>query len=351
MKKIRNAILVIAVFSVLFASGCTFNVKFPEPEKGAALRPLIIDTDAGADDAMAITIAVRSGRYDIKGITVVAGNVSTEQAAKNVLMILENLGRSDIPVYLGSSTVYSDKAVFCFSVFGEDGMGDAGLIHPTGKAKEENGVDFIIRTARENKGDLEILSVGTATNIALAIDKDPDAMQGIKRIWSMGTSGFGPGNATPVAEFNVYNDAPAYKVMLDSGIPITVAGLDTVTEDLWFDKADMEKMSSRSEYGKFIATASRKLMEYNVESIGQYIFDAYDPMAAIAATWDELVTESVLCSATCITDDTEAFGEVIFYRTDRVYDSAVEAKNPHVTVITKFNTEKLKDKMMEILSR
>ena len=124
-----------------------------------------------------------------------------------------------------------------FSVFGEDGMGDADLIHPKGKAEEEDAVDFILDTIKEDPGEVEIIALGPATNIARAIDKDPETMQDVKMIWSMGTAGLGVGNASPVAEFNVYADAPAYKVMLDSGLPITIIGLDMCGgEAMWTDE-------------------------------------------------------------------------------------------------------------------
>ena len=121
-------------------------------------------------------------------------------------------------------------------------MGDADLIHPKTSANEKSAVDFILETVKENPDEIEIVLLGPATNVALAIDKDPVTMSRVKKFWSMGTAGFGQGNATPVAEFNVYKDAEAYKILLDSGVPTTILGLDMVTPDTFFSEKVLMSM-------------------------------------------------------------------------------------------------------------
>ena len=186
---------------------------------------VIIDTDTGGDDASALILAAKSENIDILGVTVLAGNVELEQAAQNALAALEIAG-CNVPVYKGAAENYSGEKIDAFSVYGKDGMGDSNLIHPTGKAEDKNAVDYILETVAKYPNEVEIVALGPATNIAKAIERDPDTMKKVKMIWSMGTCGLGHGNASPVAEFNVYSDAYAYKVMLDSGINITVAGLE-----------------------------------------------------------------------------------------------------------------------------
>lgn len=177
---------------------------------------LIIDTDTGADDASALIFAAKQKQAEILGVTTLVGNVDIEQSTRNALAALELIG-CDAPVYRGSADTYDGTEKSAFSVFGKDGMGDSDLIHPQKQAAEGDAVDFMIETIEENPGEVEIVALGPATNIAKAIKKAPDTMKHVKRIWSMGSAGLGPGNATPVAEFNVYADAPAYKVLLDSG--------------------------------------------------------------------------------------------------------------------------------------
>lgn len=188
-------------------------------------RKLIIDTDTGADDASALILAGCNKDIDLLGVTVLAGNVNLEQASRNALMALEIAG-SNAPVYKGAETTSSGIVIDASSVFGNDGMGDADLIHPRGSVHEKDAVSFILEMVHKYPDQVEIVMIGPATNIAEAIRIDPAAMRKVKKIWSMGTSGLGPGNASPVAEFNVYADPLAYKTMLDSGINITIVGLD-----------------------------------------------------------------------------------------------------------------------------
>ena len=105
------------------------------------------------------------------------------------------------------------------SVYGKDGMGDTGLVHPSNTYEKEYAVDFILNTIEESPHQVEIVALGPATNIALAIKQNPETMEKVKHIWIMGTSGFGPGNATPVAEFNAFKDPDALKFFLTAGCP------------------------------------------------------------------------------------------------------------------------------------
>ena len=199
-------------------------------------RKVIIDTDTGADDASALILAAKDPYIEIEGVTVLVGNVNLEQSTRNALMALEIAG-CDAPVYKGSADTIDGTEKIAFSVFGNDGMGDADIIHPSRQADEGNAIDFIIDTVKANPGEIEIIALGPATNVAKAIQKDPEAMKNVKMIWSMGTAGLGPGNASPVAEFNVYADARAYKIMLDSGLPVTVVGLDMCGDEAqWTDE-------------------------------------------------------------------------------------------------------------------
>ena len=209
------------VFSA-WGSALATDASFSEEKK---TRKVIIDTDTGADDASAIILAAKAGNLEILGVTTLVGNVGLDQSAKNALAALEIAGCS-IPVYKGSSENYTGDHIKAYSVFGSDGMGDAGLINTTSQAEEQDAVDFILKTVKEYPNEVEIILLGPATNISKAIDREPETMKMVKMVWSMGTAGLGPGNATPVAEFNTYADPAAYKILLDSGIDITIIGLD-----------------------------------------------------------------------------------------------------------------------------
>ena len=299
----------------------------------AAKHKIIIDTDTAGDDAAALILAAKSDTVDILGVTVAAGNVSLDQAALNSLAALELAG-CDAPVYLGATAPLSGEEKECFSVYGKDGMGEADIIHPKGKPQSKGAIDYILDTVRENPGEIEIVALGPVTNIALAIRKDRETMMKVKRIWSMGTAGFGPGNATPVAEFNVYKDAPAYKVMLELGVPVTVIGLDMDDEPTWTDEAKLEEMKKGSEIQRFIATATRKLLEFK-KGNGIPAVDLPDAVAMGCLVWPDFVEETTLCYGSCITDPGETYGMVIFYKDGFTYDSMPKIGKCNVSVVTK----------------
>ncbi len=183
------------------------------------MRRFIVDTDTASDDAAALMIAVLSKEIDLLGVTIVAGNVGLEQAADNALMTLEVCG-SEAPVYLGAKRPLFRERHETISVHGKDGMGDCDIIHPKRSPEEKRAVEFILEQVERYPNEVELIALGPATNIALAILTDREIMSKVKHIWSMGTPGFGSGNATPVSEFNVFIDAEAYALMLDLEIPV-----------------------------------------------------------------------------------------------------------------------------------
>lgn len=300
----------------------------------AEIHKVIIDSDTAGDDAAALILAAKSKNLEILGVTVAAGNVSLEQGAKNALASLELVG-CPAPVYLGATAPLSGEEQECFSVYGGDGMGDADIVHPKGVPQEKNAVDFILDTVREQPYEVEIVALGPVTNLALAIQKDRETMLKVKRIWSMGTAGFGPGNATPVAEFNVYKDADAYKMMLELGVPVTVIGLDMDDEPTWTSEDYLDTvMKNGSEVQRFIATAAGKLLEFK-KGNGIPAVDLPDAVAMACVAWEDFVEETTLCYGSCITDKGETYGMVIFYKDGFVYDSMPKIGKANVSVVSK----------------
>ncbi len=313
------------------------------------IRRIIIDTDTGGDDAAALILAVKCSTVDILGVTVAAGNVSLTQAAKNCLAALEIAG-SDAPVYLGARTPLSGEEKECFSVYGKDGMGDAGLVHPSGTPQKKDAVDFILEQVKKYPGEIEIVTLGPVTNIALAIRRDRETMKQVRRIWSMGTAGFGPGNATPVAEFNVYKDALAYSEVLKLGVPMTVIGLDMDDEPTWTSAEKLEEMMRGSKLQRFIALAAGKLLEFK-RSNGIDAIDLPDAVAMGCLVWDDFVEETVLCYGSCITEPGETYGMVIFYRDGFTYDSMPKTGKCNVSVVTKAKKSEFVDRLNAVLAQ
>lgn len=306
----------------------------PNPKVEPVKRRIIIDTDTAGDDAGAMMLALKSQHIKVEGITVLAGNVNIEQAAKNAIMTTEVPGVK-VPVYKGASTTYTGKVRDVFTVFGKDGMGDKDLIHPKGQAEKQNGIDFILDTIRKNPGEIELVCLGPATDIAIAIDKEPETMKKVKHIWTMGTAGFGIGNATPVAEFNVFLDAPAYKKMLDLGVPTTVIGLDRARKETWFSGDTIEKlMKSDIKTHKFLGTAASGLLEFLRMNKGMDYADLPDIVAMAAVVWPDFVQATINAHGSCIIDEGETYGQVIMYRKGISYDSKIDVSDANLEVVT-----------------
>jgi purine nucleosidase len=295
-------------------------------------RKVIIDTDTGADDAAALILAAKAPNITILGVTTLVGNVGIEQSTQNALAALEIAGCS-APVYRGSSENLMDETINAFSVFGTDGMGDADLIHPVGKAEEQDAIDFILETVAANPGEVEIISLGPATNIAKAIRRDPDTMKQVKRIWSMGTTGYGHGNASPVAEFNVYNDPESYQIMLNSGVEITVLGFDQCGGEAGWTGEQFDQLDQANEIGHFVSASFRKFRQFYTSNHSDRS-DICDPLAMMCAVYDNFVTDTVRCHGSCITDDGETRGMVILYQEGFTYDVAKNDYHYNLTLIT-----------------
>lgn len=295
-------------------------------------RKVIIDTDTGADDASALILAAKAGNIDILGVTLLVGNVDLEQGTKNALAALEIAG-CDAPVYKGSSQNYVGEDIHAFSVFGTDGMGDVDLIHPTGKAEDKDAIDFILETVKANPNEVEIIAIGPATNIAKAIEREPDTMKMVKRIWSMGTTGFGPGNATPVAEFNAYHDPEAYKVLLDSGLPITVVGLDMCEGDSAWLNEQFDKLSEANEIGHFVTASFTKIRDFFKKNQRGNLVDNCDALAMMCVVYDNFIADTHNCHGSCITEKGETRGQVVFYKEGFTYDVAQNDFDYNITLV------------------
>ena len=333
LKRFRKQITAAALAAALCASLCAC-ANTPATQTGTTAaqettaaqtvtpssehRKVIIDTDTGADDASALILAAKQKNVEILGVTVLVGNVDLEQSTKNALAALELAG-CDAPVYKGSADTLDGTTKNAFSVFGTDGMGDAGLIDPKKQAAEGDAVDFIINTVKSNPDEVELIALGPATNIAKAIQKAPEEMKKVKRIWSMGTAGLGPGNASPVAEFNVYADAAAYKIMLDSGLPITVIGLDMCDGAAQWTDAQIEQLEALNGTGSFVAKSFGKIREFYKANGSETVMNC-DSLAMMCALYPGFVKSTVNTHASCLTEEGEAYSQVIFYKEGFTYD-------------------------------
>ena len=189
--------------------------------------PIIIDTDPGQDDAVAILLALASPEIDVLGITAVAGNVPLRLTEKNARKICELAGKQEMKVFSGAIRPMVRPLVTAEEVHGKTGLNGPQLAEPTMPLQEQHAVDFIVETLmREESGTVTLCALGPLTNVAQALNREPKIAPRIKQIVLMGGGFFEGGNVTPTAEFNIYVDQHAADVVLKSGIPIIMMPLD-----------------------------------------------------------------------------------------------------------------------------
>ncbi|MFZ3217240.1 MAG: nucleoside hydrolase [Candidatus Acidiferrales bacterium] len=188
-------------------------------------RRVIIDTDPGIDDALAIFLALRSPELQVEAITPVCGNVPLEFTLPNALRLVEIAGRPDIPVAAGASHPLVRRLVTAGHVHGANGLAGVDFPEPKIKPVRETAPELIRRVVRENPGVITLVAIGPLTNVALALRDDPELAAMIPEIVIMGGSLSG-GNITPAAEFNLYVDPEAARIVFDAHIPLTMVGLD-----------------------------------------------------------------------------------------------------------------------------
>ena len=200
-------------------------------------RTVLIDTDTASDDAVALMMALRSPLVEVAAITVVAGNVPVEQGVRNALYTAELCG-SDVPVYMGAAKPLVRELEPAHWFHGMDGMGDHGYVPTRKKAEAKHAVDAIVETVMRHPG-IEVITLGPLTNLALAIEREPGIVGNISRCVVMGGAACCEGNVTPAAEFNIWVDPEAARVVFLSGLPIQMVGWELSRHDAVLSEEDI----------------------------------------------------------------------------------------------------------------
>jgi purine nucleosidase len=227
----------------------------PLPQK----HRIIIDTDPGQDDAVAILLALASPEIEVLGITAVAGNVPLKLTEKNARKICELAGKPETRVFAGAIRPLVRQLVTAEEVHGKTGLDGPDLPEPTMPLQIGHAVDFIIETLMsEERGSVTICALGPLTNIALALIREPGIAQRIKQIVLMGGGFFEGGNTTPTAEFNIYVDPQAADVVFRCGVPIVVMPLDVTHKALTTKK----RVAAFRALGNRVGTATAEMLEF-----------------------------------------------------------------------------------------
>ncbi len=242
-------------------------------------RKIIIDTDPGQDDAVAILLALASPEeVEVLGITAVAGNVPLALTSKNARIVCELAGRTGIPVYAGCDRPLAHTLVTAEHVHGKTGLDGPELQDPTMTLQPGHAVDFIIDTLRtEPSGTITLCPLGPLTNIATALQKAPDIAPRIQEIVLMGGAYFEVGNITPAAEFNIYVDPEAAEIVFQSGIPLTVMPLDVTHKALITRARNDAFRALGTEIGQVVAEWTDFFERFDKEKYGSAGAPLHDP--------------------------------------------------------------------------
>jgi inosine-uridine nucleoside N-ribohydrolase len=200
--------------------------------------------DAGVDDALAIMLALRSPEVSVRAITAVSGNVHVELTSINALKVVEGLGVAGVPVAKGMAKPLLRDLETGEEFHGKDGLGNSNLPAPSLQLDKRHAVDLLLNETGANVGAVTVVATGPLTNIATALLRDSSFAKNVERLIIMGgaygVTPYGHGNVTPAAEFNIYVDPEAARIVFNSGIPLTCVGLDvttdpnaTLTNELW----------------------------------------------------------------------------------------------------------------------
>jgi len=242
-------------------------------------KRILIDTDPGIDDALAILLAIASPELSLEGLSVVHGNCSLEQATTNGLSILELANASHIPLAVGCELPLVQPSLLAPETHGNTGLGYAKLPEPRTKPIVQHGSDFLIEKIMSNPGEFALVAVGPLTNVALAIRKEPRVVEALKEIIIMGGAIRHEGNTTALAEFNTFVDPHAAHIVFHAGIPTTLVPLD-VTYQCVLLASDVEHLLKiTSPISRFIKDTTDFYMEFHDDFQGIKGCVINDPLA------------------------------------------------------------------------
>jgi len=254
-------------------------------------RTLLIDTDGGSDDVVALIMALRSSDVRVSAITVVAGNIPVEQATRNVLCAAELCG-AQTPVCTGAERPLLRELVTAQWFHGKDGLGDHGYAPASRQADSRHAVDAIIETVLLNPG-IEVVTLGPLTNLALAMSREPRIINAIGRCVVMGGAPCCEGNVTPAAEFNIWVDPEAAKIVFRAGLPLEMVGWHLCRGSAALNQEDISKiLALGTPVAEFVIHSNSLAADAYHAQTGDYGISLPDPVAMAIALRPELCTAS-----------------------------------------------------------
>lgn len=254
-------------------------------------RSIVIDTDTASDDAIALILAVREPAVDVRAVTVVAGNVPLDLAVRNAIVTLDLAGGADIPLHAGRDRPLARPLDTAQFVHGEDGMGGAPLPQPSRAATSTDAVAVLLEIAEREPGRHDLVTLGPLSNVAAALQQDPDLLTKFGHTYLMAGSPDGVGNVDALGEYNVWADPEAAAAVFAAPGTKTMIGWNISRTFAVLDDDEQAELASVGPLGKFAVDINGDVEQYCLET-GLAGFDLPDPVAMAVALDDSIVTES-----------------------------------------------------------
>ncbi len=275
-------------------------------------RPVYLDCDTGVDDALALAYLLASPEIELVGIGTVSGNTSAAQAAENTLRLLALAGRLDIPVAVGSHDHLADPyGGGVPHIHGDNGIGNVQLPETDVTPIDESAAELLLRLSRTYKGELEIITIGPTTNIALAVRLDQGLPQRVKQVTTMGGVALAPGNIGPVSEANVHNDPEAASVLISAPWPVTLVPLDVTLENALEESDRRALLEAPEPLTRAVAEILDHYFDFYLGTYGRRASALHDPLAAAIAVGHIVATRAPAVPVTVDTTDGPGRGQTI----------------------------------------
>ena len=255
------------------------------------MRRFLIDTDTASDDAVALLMALRSPDVQVDAITIVNGNVPVEMGARNAGYVVELCGK-ETPIYVGCDRPLLREAEWSFFFHGPDGMGGQNYPPPKRPPEREHAVDALVERIRERPGEYTLMTLGPLTNIAMALRKAPDIAKKVAQVYAMAGAACCVGNVTPAAEFNIYVDPEAARIVFHSGLPILMVGWEHCRGIHALDDGDIAHVRSfGTKCANFILDCNATAYKVAQEMLGEPGITLPDPVTMAIALDPAVCTE------------------------------------------------------------
>ncbi len=319
------------------------------------MRHFLIDTDTASDDAVALLMALRWQDVTVEAITIVSGNMPAHQGAKNALYCVELVG-ANVPVYIGATKPLLRDNVHAEWFHGNDGLSDRNYPAAKQTVSDKHAVDAIIETVKAHPG-IVIVTLGPLTNIALAVSRAPEIVANVSRCVVMGGAACTEGNVTPAAEYNIWVDPEAARIVFHSGLPVEMVGWEHCRFDKALDEDDMAMVRAmNTPLAHFTLDCNETAIAAYYTQSGARGLSLPDPIAMAVALEPDIVTESSLHYVDVETHSELTRGMTVVDHLNVTHDernrqtwASLLSKQPNVRVVWGIDTAKWKEMLYRVL--